>query len=769
MNLQEHDKNRFTKEKSDLEKYLLRIIQRYFDIENNYTQKSIEAIIVESLTRFKRDILKEKGYLFSLNQMTGNITLTIQDFGGEYKFDKNNAFNKNFGIDTDTICEGNDPRLSDKREPNKHVHVIDDVIGLRELLDSINVNPGSHIHSNKNVLDMIKYSGSLAEFDLQIIETLSDKINKYYANLQFQKTDLSKYTDKQIETLDTYITVVKQDLENAKLFIQDAVNWFDDISKYITQSVNKFHQEQLAKLSEYITKAQVEAIMEYLKKAYFVVSDGEFPITDGEISMTPIEEPFEDIATTDDSSSLLNIYNTGFTVGQNDSSGNYRWIWDDSVKSFKYLGNMYTDYPRFLNNNAYESYTHRVTLKSTNSDDDVISTVIAYDRDTGNDLSVICSCGDAGGASGINVPSISLRYNFFKSNAKNIANNIVIDPSSIVTKNSAGGNGWAAIPNGVTILIKKDKRRIRVWASLNGIGAWIPDSNNDIQPTEQPIFDIDMDLYPELAVFPNKTCYGYGTHSQAYSFYQDVYFLGKYELSYPYGHTDIQENKTIQKTIPSSVMNSVHNGRIKMFFKYTKDGKEYTHPLPFCFKDEENRDIVVQGNYSNNGNINIQINLSNSIPLYGSKEKNLYGNTIIAISDIVKDSISTVRNAFSSYVKIAKIDSIEKEQFVRQLITNKEKQYLIQGICTTNDNVNCNYFDYENNPLIYTNFTHVPSANDLGILESLICYDYNEKMKIINDSTKILPVILEYKIPRITEYFENPRIYYQVLGNKEGM
>ena len=96
MNLQEHDNNRFTKERDNIEKYLLRIMQRYFDVENNYTQESIEAIIVESLTRFKREILKEKGYLFSLNQMTGNISLTIQDFGGEYKFDKNTAFNKDF-------------------------------------------------------------------------------------------------------------------------------------------------------------------------------------------------------------------------------------------------------------------------------------------------------------------------------------------------------------------------------------------------------------------------------------------------------------------------------------------------------------------------------------------------------------------------------------------------------------------------------------------------------------------------------------------------
>ena len=47
MNLREHENNHFTKEKNEIEKYLLRIIQRYFDIENNLTKESVEAIIIE--------------------------------------------------------------------------------------------------------------------------------------------------------------------------------------------------------------------------------------------------------------------------------------------------------------------------------------------------------------------------------------------------------------------------------------------------------------------------------------------------------------------------------------------------------------------------------------------------------------------------------------------------------------------------------------------------------------------------------------------------
>lgn len=766
MNLQEHNNNTYTKEKSDIEKYLLRIIQRYFDIENNYTQESIEAIIVQSLTRFKRDILKEKGYIFSLNQMTGNITLTIKDFGGEYKFDKNNAFNKDFGVDEDTICEGNDPRLSDKREPNQHVHIIDDVIGLRELLDSLNISTNTHIHTNKNVLDMLRYSGSLAEFDLQLLEVLCERISKYYSNLEFQRTELSKYSKKQIEILDGCILTIKQDLDNAKLFVTESINWLNSIYKYITDNTDKFYKEQIDKLSEYVTKAKVAAIIEYLKKAYFIVYENEINIQDGEISLTPVEEEYQDIATTDNSSSLENIYNTGFVIGTNDSTGDNRWIWDNSLKSFKYLGNV-NDYPMFLNSNAYESYTHRVTLESSDSDDDVISTVIAYDKNTGNHLSVICSCGHVGVDNNINVPSISLQYNYYQSGFKKITNNTAIDSSWPVTKNSDGGGGWASLPNGITVLVKKDKKHIQVWASLNGIGSWIPGADNDIHPTAQPIFDINLDDYTELTALPKKTFYGYGTNSQAYSFYQNVYFLGKYELEYPYGHTNISEKKEIQEIVPSSILNKVNNNKIKMFFRYTKDEKEYQYPLPYCFKDSEGRDIVIQGNYDSNGNIDVQINFINTIPLYCS---NLYNDTIIAVTDFIKIPACNVKDNLDNNICVAKIDSVQKEQFITSLINNQELEYLFQGICTTNDDISCIFTDYNNNTLQYVNMINTPSVSDLGMSGSaFMCYTFNDKMKLLDDCTKIIPVILEYKIPRITEYFENPRIYYQVLGNKEGM
>ena len=122
--IHEYNDNRYIKEKDEIEKYLMRIIHRYFEIYRQNTIESTEAIIVESITRIKRYLSEEKGFIFHLNGKTGNVVLSIRDIGGEKAFTKNSAFNKDFGNIDDTICEGNDPRLSDAREPLPHHHVI---------------------------------------------------------------------------------------------------------------------------------------------------------------------------------------------------------------------------------------------------------------------------------------------------------------------------------------------------------------------------------------------------------------------------------------------------------------------------------------------------------------------------------------------------------------------------------------------------------------------------------------------------------------------
>jgi hypothetical protein len=194
MALKEHENNIVTKEENDpITLYLKNIIQRYFQIENEISQESKEAIIIQAYTRLK-EILNaySNKYIICVNERSGNIDLFIRDFGGEEAFDKNTAFNKDFcdvttesatlwNDDTedyfnygeeqeDHIVAGDDDRLSDARIPLAHIHTIDEVNGLRERLEEYNlINGGFHLHTNQNVLNSLIYTGSRVSIDLVLI------------------------------------------------------------------------------------------------------------------------------------------------------------------------------------------------------------------------------------------------------------------------------------------------------------------------------------------------------------------------------------------------------------------------------------------------------------------------------------------------------------------------------------------------------------------------------------------------------------------------
>ena len=288
MNFKEHENNHFVKQKDKIEKYLLRIIQRYFDIENNFTKESVEAIINESLTRLKQDIINEKGFMFSLNQKTGHLVLTIQDFGGETVFDKHSAFNKDFGNQDDTVCEGNDIRLSDNREPLMHTHNIIDIKKIEEKLKAIDVKSiNVHIHNNKNILDMIEYTGTKVQIDLIIIEQIEIAINHYYNSLIYKQEELQKKYDKTLNTLINYKTIIEKELANVKNLIESSTPWLNDIKNYINTKIKAAKNNVINTLTKYVSKDKIQDIMQTLSASYYIVNDGEIPIPNGVITCNP--------------------------------------------------------------------------------------------------------------------------------------------------------------------------------------------------------------------------------------------------------------------------------------------------------------------------------------------------------------------------------------------------------------------------------------------------------------------------------------------------
>lgn len=749
MALEQHEDNRFTKERDDVEKYLLRIIQRYFDIQNVYTQESIEAIIVESLARYKQSIFHEKGgFIFSLNQKTGHIILTIRDLGGETVFEKQSAFNKDFGDKADTICEGNDPRLEDAREPLQHEHEISDVKGLAERLKKIVPSNKMHIHKNKNILDMLTYTGTKTEIDLIVLDYLEESLKKYYDNLLYYQREEKAITNKAIEDLDNYITVIEQDLDYAKSLIENAVTWLEDAYKYTDNQVDLLKDKFTKLLLKYMTKDSVQSLKEYFSKIYHLISDGEIAIPDGQFSFTSVIDDTIIEASSEDGDSLKDIYDNGLRLGEND------WEWDDVNKSFVYQQNIQTSYPMFISLNKFSKYTHRVTLSSTDTDDDVISVVIAYDEVTGNHLSLLVASGGIKppGMSG-SVASIVLNY----SHDYNMTGDLTIDSKQI-----GPSSGWNSITNGVTVLVKRNENEVKIWINHNNLNTWVPeevDGLKDIYLTETPDFEFNLNDYSELSMFVDtKSNYGYGCYSQDKATYRDVFFIGNGSTSTTeIGHSNVVEQNEISINMPSGTGMKINNART--YFRYDLDGQTITVPIPFVFKTKDGNIAAIQIRQSNDG-CWIETNLVNIISSYITQD-NFYDNTTIIAIGAEKISYDEYINKTTDNI-LCLIDSQNKNNFISNLLTPGNTFY-IQGekIAFIGDT---DFRDNQGNVLSYYNWdSGQPISN-----EYLDCICINENAKWETSDIYIKRnMIFEYKLKRLSDYFQNPRIYYQIFGTQE--
>ena len=71
---------------------------------------------------------------------------------------KNTAFNKNYGSTSDTVCQGNDSRLSDARTPLAHTHSISNITDLQSELDN-KANSFTGYTGSINVVVDVNFTG----------------------------------------------------------------------------------------------------------------------------------------------------------------------------------------------------------------------------------------------------------------------------------------------------------------------------------------------------------------------------------------------------------------------------------------------------------------------------------------------------------------------------------------------------------------------------------------------------------------------------------
>lgn len=756
MSLKEHEDNQYTKEKDEVEKYLLRIIQRYFDIENNYTKESIEAIIVESLTRLKQIVIKEKGFLFSLNQKTGHLVLSIKDFGGEFAFDKNTAYNKDFGDKSDTICEGNDIRLDDRREPLDHVHEIADVKELAKLLKEYTGMPQqNHRHQNQKVLDMLTYSGTQVQIDLIVLDFLADALKDYIKVLTYHKDEIKTIHENSMTKLNDYYKMLQEELKNIKDILQSSALWLEKAKEYADNEIKQFKTDTQKTLLKYLTDTQMQQLTAILKKSLRLIADGEFPINNGTIEFTSVEVESSISADSQEGDSLFAIYNEGLRIGVDD------WDWDTTKNSFVFQSN--TNYAMFASLNAFEIYTHRATLKSNDEDDDTISVVLAYDATTGYFIAVHCVLNTS-------QPRASLCIGKNSSKTVHTIQHYTMNEQSYVTSwNGDTTKGWWALNNGVTILVKRNKNDFNVWINFNEPNTWNPvtiGEMKDIPSPGTPAFTFNVDDIPETyrSAFKDKANnYGYACESQRLSTYEDIFFTGV--ISYgeeKIGYSNANEVNEIHHSISSSTMSGVNNGSIKLFFRYDEDGKEVTTALPFTFTCKNGERVVIKGTCTDDGNIDIHCNLLDKVPFY-IEDKNFYtqDNVIVVFHEkVLYDNIADTLEAKGASLCV--IENAAKFNFVKSLII-EGKEYYINGCNGDPMDITAPYYDYHGNEITFLDWD---AGQPVLSFANYLIINENGKMAT-SDVSKKYPYVAEYKLKRLNQYFDNPRIYYQVLGNEE--
>lgn len=210
---------------------------------------------------------------------------------------------------------------------------------------------------------------------------------------------------------------------------------------------------------------------------------------------------------------LKTMYENGNVFSHNGGTKNIAneseakaWYFDDNLNSFVQPKNT-TTFTGFVSNIKYKTYTHRATLRSSDSDNDANGLVIAYVLDE-NGYPHTLSCI-------VNKGKESHAGNFTYA----VVYNRELDGETIVqTGTMSSGHtteGWSN--NFITMEVFKSGNAVE--CSISDWGSLAINSNT--------LISINLDNYSWGKYFTGKVQYGYCNQSQANSYFTDIYFKGK--------------------------------------------------------------------------------------------------------------------------------------------------------------------------------------------------------------------------------------------------
>ena len=291
MRMEELADSMYIKQTDAVEKYLLNLVQEYFKNSGLASSTSREYIIKRAVERMKEEMEFDQLGVLSITlpdgiKRTGAVTITLEDLLGEPAIvPKRSAFNVNFGAEQNTACEGNDPRLSDKRDPLEHKHEISEINGLEGILSTITgkierVNGFLHEHKNKSVLDILVYTGNKSVIDLADLENIEEKIKKIVQDIENDITEYRNDIQTKVTQVNTEIQTVRTEIESIKQYILDTNKQYLEQSKtYTDTKINDAIADIDNKLMNYTKKTELSPILDLASRVYTLVGSMEIPLS----------------------------------------------------------------------------------------------------------------------------------------------------------------------------------------------------------------------------------------------------------------------------------------------------------------------------------------------------------------------------------------------------------------------------------------------------------------------------------------------------------
>jgi len=285
MRLEELENNMYIKSTDTVEKFLLNIIQEYFKDSNDALEGSKEYIIKEAVDRLRTEMDYNALGVLSITLPNGDVrhgdvTITLDDLGGEPLISpKLSAFNVNFGTEANTACEGNDPRLYDARMPIRHEHEIQDIMGLEGMLSTIfslieRTEAYKHQHDNKEVLDIITYTGKNTEVDLGILDTLEPKIDQITEEMRNSITQYIQETQDQIDDINETLRQLMRRIDDVYQYVLDKCTEYLNLAMQYTDTKVAEAETELKTWidANFVRKSDIQYLIEIAKDCYTFVN-----------------------------------------------------------------------------------------------------------------------------------------------------------------------------------------------------------------------------------------------------------------------------------------------------------------------------------------------------------------------------------------------------------------------------------------------------------------------------------------------------------------